>query len=123
LPRLKEILHRIMSDPEIDVFLAIDSANCAVGLISLRSFPVLRLGGEQVSIEELVIAPEYRGMGIGEGLVNFAKHYARQKGAVRLEVLMNKNREGFHRNFYGKSGFEMAQNAVYRISLVKEKHT
>jgi predicted N-acetyltransferase YhbS len=102
---------------QADIFVAEVSGSAVAGMISLVRFPALRLNGFQVCIEEMVVDSAHRGMGIGGRLVRFAEAYAREKGAVMLEVLSNRKRESFHRKFYEKNGFVLSNHAVLRMEL------
>lgn len=114
---LKPILSDILSNPAMKVLLAVGTDGKPIGLINLRYFPVLRLKGYQVSIEELVVHPDFRGQGVGKKLLHFAREYAEEKGAVRLEVATSNKRASFRRKFYEKNGFEDAGSSVYRIEF------
>ena len=114
---LKLILSDILSNPAVKVFLGVNEDGKPVGLINLHYLPALRLKGYQVFIEELVVHPDFRGQAIGKRLLDFAREYAEEKGAVRLEVATSNKRESFRRKFYEKNGFKDAGSSVYRIEL------
>ena len=119
---LKVILLDILSNPAMKIFLAVYTDGKPIGLINLHCLPALRLKGYQVSIEELVVHPDFRGQGVGKRLLHFAREYAEEKGAVRLEVTISNKRESFRRKFYKKNGFEDAGSSVYRINLRESQH-
>lgn len=119
---LKPILSDILSNPAIKLFLAVYTDGKPMGLISLHCYPALRLKGYQISIEELVVHPDFRGQGVGKKLLNFARKYAEEKGAVRLEVTTSNKRKSFRRKFYTKNGFEDAGSSVYRINFRENQH-
>jgi GNAT superfamily N-acetyltransferase len=112
---LSDLYGRILEDPALTVFLAVHGGNVVVGLMTLRVFPVLRLNGDQVSVEELVVHRDYQGRGIGSRLLQFARQFTMKREAVRLEVLTSKTRECFKRGFYEKHGLHPAPSAVYRL--------
>lgn len=114
---LKLILSDILSNPAMKLFLAVYTDGKPIGLINLHYLPALRLKGYQVSIEELVVHPDFRGRAVGKKLLNFACEYAKEKRAVRLEVTTSNKRESFRRQFYEKNGFEDAGSSVYRINF------
>ena len=119
---LKLILSDILSNPAMKLFLAVYTDSKLIGLINLHYLPALRLKGYQVSIEELVVHPDFRGQAVGKRLLDFAREYAEEKGAVRLEVTISSKRESFRRKFYEKNGFEDAGSSVYRINLRENQH-
>lgn len=119
---LKVILSDILSNPAMKIFLAVYANGKPIGLVNLHYFSVLRLKGYQISIEELVVHPDFRGQGVGKKLLNFAREYAEEKGAVRLEVIISNKRESYKRRFYTKNGFENAGSSVHRINLKPEDY-
>ena len=102
-----------LGDPTLDIILAKQDTQ-VLGLISLRTVCSLRLSGLLTSIEELVVHPQYRGMGIGGCLLAEAQMRAKCQGAVLLEVHTTSTRESFKREFYIKHGFTQAQTSVFR---------
>lgn len=60
---LKPVLSDILSNPAMKVVLAVGTDGKPIGLINLHCYPTLRLKGYQVSIEELVVHPNFRGRG------------------------------------------------------------
>jgi N-acetylglutamate synthase-like GNAT family acetyltransferase len=114
---LESILSDIQINPALDIFLVTHRDGNPVGLATLHHFPVLRLKGYQVTIEELVVHPQFRGRGIGGSLLNFAREFAKGKGAVRLEVITSRKRESFKRGFYINNSFVDAESVVFRIHL------
>ncbi|NWG75231.1 MAG: GNAT family N-acetyltransferase [Rubrivivax sp.] len=107
----------VLNHPEMEVFVAVSEDQEAVGLLTLRHSPILRLNGYQINIEELVVHPGWRGYGIGGELLAFARRYALQKGAVRIEVHTSRSRESYRRQFYQKNGFVPAKSTLFRIDL------
>lgn len=115
---LERILARICESSHARCVLAALPCNgLVVGMMTLRVFPCLRLGGEQVSIEELVVHADWRGQGLGRSLTHYAIAYAKSRQAVRIEVLTSKSRESTQRGFYEKAGFQRAASRVYRLDL------
>jgi ribosomal protein S18 acetylase RimI-like enzyme len=114
--QLKEIYLLLLSDQQSRILLALDGSR-AVGMIHLRAHPALRLNGYHVSIEELVVHPEFRGRGIGKELLDAAVLYARMRNAVLLEVHTSNKRESLRRGFYAKNGFVQAHSTLYRREL------
>jgi GNAT superfamily N-acetyltransferase len=112
---LRDFYYGLLADPALIVILAIHGGSTIVGMMSLRITPVLRLNGNQLSVEDLVVHQNYRDQGIGTRLLQFARQYALRKQVVRLQVLASRARECFKRRFYEKQGLHMATNAVYRL--------
>lgn len=117
LAGLRWTFQRVLREEAIQVVLAVSPAGEVVGLMTLHRFPALRLGGLQVSIEELVVAERHRGCGIGRQFLQHAVEYAHRQGAVRLEVCSSLARESSRRGFYLKNGFKAAESRIYRHDL------
>jgi N-acetylglutamate synthase-like GNAT family acetyltransferase len=114
LARFVEIYHEVMRDPSMFVVLA-EADDVVVGLATVSRRPQLRLTANLVTIDELAVAPEWRGRNIGRALLEQAKGIARHSGCRRLELLTNRARESYRRGFYIKNGFTEADSAVMRI--------
>ena len=108
------VYREVLRDPSVSVVLA-EAESVIVGLATVSKRPQLRLTGNLVTIDELAIAPEWRGRQIGKALLNHAKEIASQSGCRRLELLTNRSRESYRRGFYIKNGFTEADSAVMRI--------
>ena len=114
LARFVEVYHAAMEDPSIFIVLA-EADAAVIGLATLSRRPQLRLTANLVTIDELVVAPEWRGRDLGRALLEQAKGIARHSGCRRLELLTNRARESYRRGFYIKNGFTEADSAVMRI--------
>ena len=62
----------VISHPEMELFVAADAQDRVVGLITLSHRPQLRLRGRVLSVDELVVAPEWRRKGVGRALIQRA---------------------------------------------------
>ena len=108
-----------LAHPEIRVLVAEDESRRVVGLLALSHRPQLRLAGTLVTVDELVVAQDARGSGVGRALIDHARSVAAELGAKRLELQTNRTRESYARGFYTKSGFTEVNSAVMRLkSLV-----
>jgi ribosomal protein S18 acetylase RimI-like enzyme len=113
---LKEMFVRLLEDAQTKILLAVSGSE-VVGLVTVRTHPVLRFNGFQATIEELVVHPDYRAQGIGKGLLYAVNLLALMQGTVRVEVQTSTKRESFRGGFYEKNGFERAQSALYLRDL------
>jgi len=107
---------RVALHPEMRVLIAEDETGRILGMISLSHRPQLRLGGTLVTIDELIVAPNARGSGVGRALLDHAREIARNLDARRIELSTNRTRESYARGFYAKNGFSEANSAVMRSS-------
>jgi len=93
-----------------------------VAFMSLSSRPVLRLQGWVGTIEELVVRPDGRDRGFGERMLQYAKGLASERGWVRLESVVARERESHHRGFLLARGFVQADRVTYRWGLLEGRH-
>lgn len=114
LARFGEVYRSVLENPSMFLVLAEGESN-VIGMASVSTRPQLRLTANLVTIDELVVAPEWRGRGIGLALLEQAKGIARHSGCGRLELLTNRSRESYRREYYIKNGFTEADSAVMRI--------
>jgi GNAT superfamily N-acetyltransferase len=112
----------VLNHPDSIVFVAETTDRKAIGLMTITLRPQLRLAGILVCIDELVIAEEARGLGVGGALLNEAKRFAAKRGAKRLELHTNRGRLSYQRAFYVKNGFSETNSAVLRMEneFIKE---
>lgn len=111
----------VLSHPEIDVFVAVDSLDKPIGLLTLSHRPQLRLRGRVATIDELVVTDAWRGKGVGSRLVQHGIARAKALSVKRLELNTHRGRDEFRRSFYEKAGFREADSAVLRLLELEEK--
>lgn len=75
-----------------------------VGYISCHTQILLHHGGRIGEIQELFVAPDKRGYGIGKLLIDAVKDWSRQNGVLQLEVTASNVRHQTHQ-FYTREGF------------------
>jgi N-acetylglutamate synthase-like GNAT family acetyltransferase len=105
----------VLADRAQTVWLA-ERDGQVLGLMSLSRRPQLRLGGLIMTVDEMVVAEQARGTGVGRRLLQLAKTEATRAGARRLELLTGRGRPSYDRGFYVKNGFEEMDSAVMRWS-------
>lgn len=81
-----EFLQRSNDNGKYFVFLALDSSQNALGIITVGESGAVYAGGEFGVIHEFYIAPEMRSNGLGNQLLEKAKQTAIEMGWKRLEV-------------------------------------
>ena len=119
-PCLSLAFAQALTDENLHILLAVDNVQC-LGLITLRTQVCLRLAGTLASIEELVVHPLARGLGIGSQMLEWAKSQAEDLQAARLEVIISTSRQSFERRFYLKNGFSLAQSRLFRWSKQRKE--
>ncbi|MBI3654293.1 MAG: GNAT family N-acetyltransferase [Acidobacteria bacterium] len=111
----KRVFKELLQHQDALILLAEHSDGRALGLMTLSQRPQLRLLGNLVCIDELVVADAARGLGIGGALLQEAKAFATTIGAQRLELNTRRSRESYRRAFYVKNGFSEADSAIMRL--------
>lgn len=80
---LSERARRLMAEGEITVLLGGERPD---GIAVLRLRPALWAEGLDAYLEELYVAPERRGQGIGRAMLEATMDAAREAGAVRIDL-------------------------------------
>lgn len=109
-------LKRILENPDIGVILIANENAQIVGMINLL-FTISTALGERVALlEDLVVAPNQRGKGIGSQLLKQAIETARLHECHRITLLTDLANESAQR-FYRKHGFSFSAMIPMRILL------
>lgn len=103
----------VISHPEMEVHLAVDALDRAVGMVSLSHRPQLRLKGRIATIDELVVASAWRKRGIGKELLLRAISRARTLGCKRIDVDSLDGTGG--PEFLQKCGFKRVGASLLRL--------
>ena len=95
----------LVQDPRLGRAWLIKADGSPVGYVFLAFGFILEFGGRDAFVDELYLAPEFRGRGIGELALAFVEKEARLLGlrALRLEVSKGNLRAI---GLYHKAGFE-----------------
>lgn len=93
-------LHGVINNVDRSVvLLAVDAADSIVGFCSVyRDIDSVRFG-PRAWVEDLAVDPQGRSQGVGKGLLDAARGWAREHGAVHLELDSADGRADAHR-FY-----------------------
>jgi len=118
----KKTFTEVLNHKDSRVLIAETATGQTIGLMTVSHRPQLRLAGVVVCIDELVIADNARGLGVGGALLKEAKGFAAEIGAKRLELHTNRGRISYQRAFYVKNGFSETNSAVMRLEkeFIKE---
>ncbi len=108
------VIHR----SDAAVLIAEADSGQAIGLAAVSWRPQLRLSGTLVSLDELVVDPAGRGLGVGKALLDEVKALAARVAEPgrpwRLQLETNRSRESYRRGFYIKNGFSEVDSALLR---------
>jgi ribosomal protein S18 acetylase RimI-like enzyme len=83
-------VERLLGDPNTDFLLAGDPA---VGVCQLRYRFAVWTGTDDCCLEDIFVAPDARGSGLGRALVEAAFRQARERGCARIELDANEANE------------------------------
>lgn len=112
---LAELGARMLASDQYTAFLAYDTSDTAVGLLTLHEISALYVAGQLGWIQELYVTPEARSLGAGQQLIEAAQRYGRERGWQRLEV-NTPDADAWPRTvaFYRREGF---QGGSYHLRL------
>ena len=104
LTRASRILREMSRYPTFECYLALADGE-PVGTFTLLVYPTLVHDGSlEALIDGVVVAPEWRGRGIGGAMMAEAMRLAALAGCYKLALSSNAKREDAHR-FYRSFGF------------------
>lgn len=75
-----------------------------IGFISICLFPMIHATGLMGKVIGLVVTEKFRGLGVGKALLNAAELFAKNNGAIRIEIISGNHRSEAHQ-FYRKQGY------------------
>ena len=109
-------LAAILGDPGIGLILVARQGGAIAGMVNLL-FTVSTALGERVALlEDMVVAPAYRGSGVGGRLLEAAIEQARRQGCRRITLLTDRVNEAAQR-FYARQGFTASPMLPMRLPL------
>jgi ribosomal protein S18 acetylase RimI-like enzyme len=113
-PLTDAALGEIVASPATVLFIARDAAKTIVGSLTLVVFGAPT--GSRAWIEDVVVAPDARGQGVGAALVLEALERAAAVGARTVDLTSRASREAANR-LYVRLGFVLRETNVYRKNL------
>jgi GNAT superfamily N-acetyltransferase len=109
-------LQAIIRNPELGIILLARHNDKVVGMVSLLFSISTALGGRVAILEDMVVLPEQRGLGIGSELLNAAIKTARDSGCLRITLLTDSDNVIAH-TFYEKHEFVRSAMLTFRRLL------
>ncbi len=108
----------LIEDPSQGSVLVADGDGGIVGVLAASWIRAIHVPGRYLVVEDLWVDPEWRGAGVGAGLMDGLVAAASEQGAARLEVGLP--RESFAaiartEAFYGANGFERLGPRMRRV--------
>jgi GNAT superfamily N-acetyltransferase len=110
-------LQAIISNPDIGIILLARHNDKVVAMVSLLFSISTALGGRVAMLEDMVVLPDKRGLGIGSALLNAAISSARDSGCKRITLLTDSDNV-IARGFYEKQGFVRSSMLAFRRLLI-----
>lgn len=109
-------LNAILSDPAIGEILVARQNGQIVGMVNLLYSISTALGARVALLEDMIIAPDMRGSGVGSQLLAAAIGHAKQCGCLRITLLTDADNYAAQA-FYRKQGFEQSSMIPLRLGL------
>jgi GNAT superfamily N-acetyltransferase len=115
IPEAERLLARFAAYPDYTLYVVEDGPR-VVGTFALLVMDNLgHRGAPSAIVEDVMVAPDSQGSGVGQRMMAFAIERAREKGCYKLMLSSNLKRERAH-IFYEKLGFER-HGYSFRVDL------
>lgn len=111
--RQRVALTQLVTSPELGSILVAKEAGRCIGMVSLLFTISTAEGGSAAWLEDMVVLPEYRGVGVGGKLLDAAIEDCRQRGIHRITLLTDHANDGAQR-FYRQHGFTPSPMLPFR---------
>ncbi|HSH73361.1 MAG TPA: GNAT family N-acetyltransferase [Methylophilaceae bacterium] len=93
-----------------------DNHQKVVGMVSAQLVISTAQGSPSAWVEDMVVSKEIRGGGVGRALLDAAQHWAKAKGATRMQLLVDiENQPAV--GYYQHLGWEATQLQARRLFL------
>lgn len=109
-------LGAIIEGDGIGDVLVVKDAGQIIGMVNLLYTISTALGSRVAILEDMVVAPQSRGLGVGSALLKYAIDFAKQKGCKRITLLTDNDNEAAH-GFYQQHGFTESSMLAFRLFL------
>ncbi|MFZ5470524.1 MAG: GNAT family N-acetyltransferase [Myxococcota bacterium] len=116
-----QTVHWIISHPEMEIYVACDSHDKPIGMLSLSHRPQLRMKGRIATIDELVVTSAWRKKGVGKELLRHALQRAKVLSVKRVELVNKSGRADSAQGFYQACGLSEADAVVFRVPELERK--
>ena len=110
-----QTMNWVISHPEIEIVVAGDAQDRAIGVCTFSHRPQLRMRGRLATIDELVVAEGWRRKGVGRALLKKVIDRAKVLSVKRIELITHNPRASVPREFYAACGFVEADVGVMRF--------
>jgi GNAT superfamily N-acetyltransferase len=112
--RQRRGLQAMLSEPERRRVLVAEGDGAVVGMATGQLIISTAEGGAACLVEDLVVAADWRGHGLGGWLVDEVARWARGRGATRLQLVTDRENEGALRFYDGRGWLRTRLVALHR---------
>jgi len=109
-------LSMITGNPELGRIFVAEIDGVIEGMVMLLFTVSTFLGKKVALLEDMVVAPAWRGKGLGTLLINRALDFARREGFGRITLLTDRDNDAAQQ-FYRAQGFSPSEMVVFRKLL------
>lgn len=109
-------LSMIINNPELGRIFVAEVDGVVQGMVLLLITVSTFLGTKVALLEDMVVAPEWRGLGLGSRLIDHAVEFARREGFGRITLLTDRDNNPAQL-FYSSKGFITSEMVVFRKLL------
>jgi GNAT superfamily N-acetyltransferase len=106
-------LSAILADPNAGLILVARADDQVIGMVVLLYTISTSLGGRVALLEDMIVAPDQRGRGVGTKLIKQAIANAERDGCRRITLLTDADNE-LAQQFYRRNGFEASAMRALR---------
>jgi GNAT superfamily N-acetyltransferase len=100
------IFARLKTYPDYQIYVALADSRVVGTFALLVMDNIAHRGARSAIIEDVVVAEDVRGQGIGKKMMAHAAHLCRDKKCYKVALSSNRRREAAHR-FYESLGYEL----------------
>jgi GNAT superfamily N-acetyltransferase len=112
-------LLQIIIHPEIGEILVLKGDGKIIGMVSILYSVSTALGGKVAILEDMVIKPSFRNLGLGSELLKTAIEFAKNRNCLRVTLLTDfDNETAIH--FY--ENFKFSKSSIIPIRLILESN-
>jgi len=106
-------LQQVIDNPHIGIIFVARQNHSVVGMVSVLFTLSTALGAEVGLLEDLVVTPNARGLGIGKALLEHVLAFADTRKLARISLLTDADNAAAQR-LYQQAGFQRSNMACYR---------
>lgn len=114
--RARRALERIIDDGERSCLLVARIEERVVGMCSAQLVISTAQGSWSAWVEDVVVAADWRGKGIGSGLLEALEQWCRQNGVTRMQLVADRDNHPAHQ-FYQHTGWSETNLEVIKKQI------